>query len=127
MGSEKLIHVKLEYDEAVQSKRDILSSEANLLKVLQVIKRYHSLRSEELKIKTKLGSKIREIIKDVRKIETTLPKIKIPQILKEHNPEEAEELEEIESKISKSNAERYDTGLEYQLEDIKSKLRDLAA
>jgi len=127
MGSEKLIHIKLEYDEALRSKKDVLSSQANLLRILQVMKKYHPLRMEELKIKAKVGTKVREIIKDIRKLETTLPKIKIPEILKEHHEETAEEFEELESHIGSPRSKEYDSDLQSQLEDIKSKLRDLAA
>lgn len=126
MGEEKLIHIKLEYDEAVRSKKDILSSEANLLKVLQTMKRYHPLRIEELKIKSRVHTRIKDIIKNIKKLETTLPKIKIPKILEEHHKEEAEEFEEIEERIAKTKTKRYDSSLESQLEEIQDKLKELA-
>ncbi|GAI84149.1 unnamed protein product, partial [marine sediment metagenome] len=54
MSSENLIHVKLEYDEALQSKKDILSSEISLLRIAKAIKKHRLLRSDELKTKAKL-------------------------------------------------------------------------
>ena len=125
MAEEKLIHVKLEYEEAVQSKKDILSLEANLLTILQTIKRYHPLRIEELKSKSKVYTRIKEIVKNLKQLERTLPKIKIPQILKEHHLESVEELEKIEEKISKVKTQKYDSTLESQLEEIQGKLKDL--
>ena len=124
---ENLIHIKLDYNEAIQSKKDVLKSEANLLRVLKIIKRYHPLRMEELKIKTKLHTRVKEIVKNIRKMETTLPKIKIPKILQEAHPEEMEEFEEIENRIEKTKVRKYDNSLEGQLEDIQAKLRELAS
>ena len=46
MTNEKLIHVKLEYPEAVESKRDFLNSEIYLLKCSHSIQKYRILRSK---------------------------------------------------------------------------------
>lgn len=127
MNEEKLIHVKLDYSEAVQSKSDVLKSEANLLRILQTIKRYHPLRIEELKIKTRVHARIAEIVKNIKKLETTLPKIKIPKILKEHHPKDTAEIEEIEKKINYTKERKYDSSLESQLQEIQERLRELAA
>jgi len=82
MKNENLIHVKFEYEEACQSKKDILSLEMNLLKILRAIKKYHPLRSEELKTKSKLHRKIKEVITNIGKLQTILPRLKIPEILR---------------------------------------------
>ncbi len=123
MGEEKLIHVRLEYSEAVQSKRDILASQANLLRILQTIKRYHPLRMEELKVKTRVHVRMSEILKNIKKLETTLPKIQMPKILQEHH---LEAVEEIEDKINKTKERKYDSSLESQLQEIQDRLRELA-
>ena len=116
MKNENLIHVKLEYGEALQSKKDILSSEMNLLRVTKMIKEYRLLRLEELKIKLKLYRKIKEIITTLKKMQTTLPKLKIPEILK--NGREIEE-------PSKLPIREYDESLESQLQEIQDKLNSL--
>ena len=54
MKEENLINVKLEYGEALQSKKDILTSEMNLLRIAKALKNYHILRTKELKSKSKL-------------------------------------------------------------------------
>lgn len=119
MKNENLIHVKLEYEEALQSKKDILSSEINLIKIMKVIRRYHFLRLKELKTKSRLHQKIKEIIKDIKKTQTTLPKLKIPEILQKGRPiEEPRKLETIKKSY-------YDKDLEYQLKDIQKKLNEL--
>jgi hypothetical protein len=120
MKNEKLIHVKLDYNETINSKKDILASQANLLTVLRTMKKYKPLRIAELKAKIKLHKKIQETIKDIKKLEKTLPEIEMPEIIKEHFDEE------IERKIARTKKETYDINLESQLQDIQDKLRQLA-
>jgi len=119
MKDEKLIYVRLEKDEAIQSKRDILESQLKLLQVLQIMKRYYPLRINELKIKSRFYTRIKEVAKDIAKLETTLPQIKMPKIIKEHYTAPLDEVEEIKAKS-------YDSSLESQLQDIQAKLRELA-
>ena len=45
---ESLVHVKVEYEEAVQAKKDLLSSESDLLIILKALKKYTLLRKEEM-------------------------------------------------------------------------------
>lgn len=115
MKNENLIHVKLEYGEALQSKRDILSSEMNLLRITKMIKKYRLLRLEELKIKLKLYRKIKEIITNIKKMQITLPKLEIPKILKKDK-----EIEEPDKLPIKER--EYDESLESQLQEIQDKL-----
>ncbi|GAH97997.1 unnamed protein product [marine sediment metagenome] len=117
MKNENLIHVKLEYGEALQSKRDVLSSEMNLLRITGIIKKYRILRLEELKIKSKLYRKIKEVITNMRNTQTTLPKLKIPEILKK-----TEETEKPELQIKEK---QYDGSLGSQLQEIQDKLNSL--
>lgn len=117
MKNENLIHVKLEYGEALQSKKDVLSSEMNLLRIAGIIKKYRILRLEELKIKSKLYRKIKEVITNMGKIQITLPTLKIPEILKK-----TEEIEEPEIQIKEIP---YDASLESQLQEIQDKLNSL--
>ena len=118
MKNENLIHIKLEYEEALQSKKDILYSQMNLLKISKTLKNYSDLRIEELGIKLKLHRKIKELNTSVKKLQTTLPTLKIPEILKK---------EEIIKEVSKVEKEEkpYDDDLEYQLQEIQDKLGEL--
>jgi hypothetical protein len=118
MKNENLIHVKLEYDEALQSKREVLSSEMNLLRIAKTIKNYHILRSNELKRKLKLYRKIREIITSIKNIQITLPELKIPEILKKDK--EIEEPKKVQVK-----ERQYDDSLESQLQEIQDKLKSI--
>lgn len=119
MKDEKLIYVRLEKNEAVQSKRDILESQLKLLQVLQIMKRYYPLRINELKIKSRFSNRIKDISRDISKLQTTLPQIKMPKIIREHYTPPIDAVEEIKSKA-------YDSNLESQLQDIQAKLKELS-
>lgn len=117
MAKENLIHIKLEYEEAIDSKKDILSSEANLLRIIRALKQYQGLRMNELKLKTGLYQKAREFRISIGQLQQTLPKLKIPSILKKH-----EEIKDEKPMIKKS---KEDGDLEVQLREIQERLRQI--
>lgn len=124
---QNVIHIQLTYDEALESKRDILSSQANLLRMLQTIRRYRPLRLEELALKLKLQKKLKEINSEIKTLQLTVPKIKIPEILrKENKTEDQVEIDETEIQIEKAKIRRHDTSIEAQLQEIQNKLRSLS-
>ncbi|MEK6844815.1 MAG: hypothetical protein AABX44_01015 [Nanoarchaeota archaeon] len=112
--TENLIHIGLNRDELINSKKEILSTEAGLIRILQTIKKYHLLRTNELKLKTKLLKKLKETKAEIKKLEEILPKPKIPKIL-----------QGIENKKDKFKISSKKDNLESQLEEIQKKLRDL--
>lgn len=114
--NENLIHVKLEYLEAVETKRDILSSQRDLLRILKHLKNYHIIRSQELKLKVKLLKKIKELKSNISKLQKVMPEVKIPSIISHEEPEKKE------TKVKKNF---HDNDLEYQLQEIQNKLKDL--
>jgi len=116
--TENLIHVKLEYDEALQSKKDVLSSELGLLQIVKAIKKHRLLRSDELKTKEKLYGKIKELKTNIGKLQQILPKLKVPAILKEHEETEKEDEFQIEKRA-------HDDSLEAQLQEIQERLREI--
>ena len=117
MIKENLIHVRLGYGEAFQTKRDILSSEMALLKIAKTIRGYGFYRSQELELKLILYKEIKELKMILGKLQKTLPKPKIPSILKEDFGEEAEP----KSKKIKP----VERGLEEQLQEIQRRPNDL--
>jgi len=120
MKNENLIHIKFEYEEALQSKKDILLSEMNLLKISKTMKNYSSLRLEELDLKLKLFKKIKEINADLGKLQISLPRLKIPEILKKD--EDSEEV----SKVKEIKERPYEEDIEYELQEIQDKLRSIS-
>ena len=121
MKEESFVYVKLEYEEALQAKRDILNTQVNLLKIMQMTRRYRFLRLEELKMKEKLYKKLKELIASIRRIKTDLPKMQIPQI------EKVDGQKEIKKKVKGAEDETYDDSLEIQLREIQKKLENIGA
>jgi lipoate-protein ligase A len=119
MKEENFVYVKLEYGEALESKRDILASQVSLLRIVQMMRHYRLLRLEELKIKAKMHRKIKELVANIKKIKTDLPHIKIPHIKK------TDEEKEFRKKLIENGGNEYDNNLEIQLQQIQEKLRDI--
>jgi uncharacterized protein involved in exopolysaccharide biosynthesis len=108
------LHIKFEFGEAINSKRELLSSQMNLIKVIQKIKKYKELRKSELSNKASLKSKLREIELMMKNLRENLPKTRMPK----------EEREEVKINIiEKSKNEN----LEAELKEIKERLARLAA
>lgn len=122
--NESLIHVKLEHMEAIQSKKDILSSEMNLLRILQIIKKYHWLRSEELQLKLRLNKRIKNMVTNIKKLQKILPELQIPSILQKGDNEI--KTENIETNIPATEESPYDKNLELQLFEIQEKLKSIS-
>ncbi len=120
MKKDELIHIKFEHNELLQSKRDLLSLEMSLLKIIGILKRYHFLRQEELNKKSALHKRIRETNLKIKNLQTVLPKLHVPEILQDKKIKEDTHKELIEIKRTAR-----DDGLDTQLEEIQNKLREL--
>jgi hypothetical protein len=124
MKEENLIHIKFEYDEALKAKKDLLSSEIILLRISRTIKSFKQYRIEELKLKLKISKLLKDLKVDLLKLQKVLPKIKIPNILKENQETNKEEKQgPVEKRVIQT---AYDATLEAQLADIQEKLNALA-
>jgi histidyl-tRNA synthetase len=125
MKDENLIHIRLNHSEAVNAKVDVLSTQMNLIKMIKIMKVFHKLRSEELKTKLKIQKKLKDLDKDVHKLETLLPKIHIPKILKHEEEEIIEKPAVVKKTEKKKERDPKDIDLERQLKEIQDKLRML--
>jgi hypothetical protein len=119
MNSEQIIHIKLEYDEALELKRQTLNSETTLLQLRGSIQRYHKLRSLELKQKSKLQRDLKEVITGINKLHVELPQIRIPRILENGVTEKHFEI------LKQEKSKKYDNSIESQLKEIQSKLNSM--
>ena len=61
VSNENLIHIRLEYGEAVEAKKDVLASEISLLKILKKIRAYREYKSKEFELKMDLYKKIKDL------------------------------------------------------------------
>jgi len=114
------IHIKLENSEALTGKQDLLSSEANLLKIFQNIENYKKIRAEELKKKKLILKKSGEIKNNFSKLQIILPSLKIPKILKNEESLNGEKKEKIIIENTKKKG-----NIEQQLLEIQEELNRL--
>ena len=122
MKEENLIHIKLDYGEVLQSKKDILYTEMDLLRILKIIKKYRASRIKELELKLEIHSTLKEIKRGINYIETIFPKIKVPKIL---SPKE--EIKQIKNPLKKIEKKKeYGEEIEFQLKEIQDRLKNLS-
>ena len=119
MKEQSLIHVKIDYSDAIQSKKDLLSSEREFIRIIKIMKRYGTLRKEEMNTKLRLQRKMKDLKINLGKLHDLLPKIKIPEILKKGDFFEEKET------VSKEKKESNAPDLESQLREIQDRLRRL--
>tara|TARA_Y100000034_G_C6799633_1_gene358666 strand:- start:258 stop:614 length:357 start_codon:yes stop_codon:yes gene_type:complete len=116
MENKDLIHLKFEYNEAIESKRKILNVEKSLMIIAKAMDKYSSLRRDELDKKVKLHRKVRGTLTSIKKLQKTIPKVEAPNKIKK------EVEKEIIPKVKKS---KYGSDIESQLQDIQEKLNSL--
>lgn len=120
---ESLIHIRLDYDESLETRKEILNTQKDLINLLRTVKRYHIIRNTELQLKLMLQKKIKELKLNTTKLEQILPKIRIPSILKREEKED--DTIKRESPVKKMKKEDYDKNIEEQLKEIQEKLKRL--
>lgn len=121
---DSLIHVRLECGESIESKRNLISLEADILKIARAMKKYRNLRIEELREKSRLSQKVKDLKANINNIQKNIPKIKIPNFLQKIGEER--EIEKIKTKFSRERVLGYDKDLEVQLQEIQEKLRAIS-
>ena len=117
MVTQDLVHLKFEYNEAINARKQILSLEKDSLTIAQSIRDYNEIRTRELNAKIKLNNKIRLLSNDIKKLQKILPKADLPRILQKK--------EEIKEKGTKAKIKKYNPDIESQLKDIQNKLNAL--
>ncbi len=113
-----VVHLRLGYDEALEGKKDMLSSEISLLKLVRIIKRYHSIRDQELNKKLEMQKKIKDIRTKIELLTKLIPKPKLPKNLQKSS-------EFSSNKEASPSWEKHINPLEKELKDIQEKLREL--
>ena len=119
MSSESVIHIKLDYMEALKARRSILSSELGSLNIEKKIGRYWAIRLEELGLKERLYVKIKETKSNIKKLQSLLPNPKIPKIIKR------EEAIEKAAKAENGPRTHSEGDIESQLREIQRRLNEL--
>ena len=111
---DNLIHIRFEYAEAVESKKDLLSLEVEFLRAIKTIERYKKLRMQELKLKLALKRKVGGALIAINQLQRAFPKVQIPQIIKHKSTIEHDEISHVS-----------DDKLEDELRMIQDKLKNL--
>src|SRR3989344_8429628 len=119
--NDSLVHVRLEYEDAMESKRELLSTEIRLIKIAQAIRKYKLFRDRELSLKEDVLKQIKDTKTTMRKLKVALPELKIPKILQkkaEKHEAKVKEIEELPKKVKeikeKPKQEKHDDSLESQ-------------
>jgi len=122
-----LIHVRLSYDEALEGKRDTLSTELDLIRIAQAIKKYKELRLKELNLKIELNEKINNFKNNLKKLRLILPKMDLPPIVKKFEEKKlTEEKKGLEQQ--KTDTKKKERKIQVQLtpkEDLEIQLQDI--
>ncbi len=117
MTEENPLYFGMNYHELIGAKKNLLSTEVDLLNMIKIIRRYNLIRTEELKIKLQLHKSIKKLNLEVKKTASFLPFSKIPQKIKE---------EESGNKMIRIAESKSNEDLESQLRQIQEKLRAIS-
>src|SRR3989344_58866 len=105
------LHVRIDYDEAIDSKRDILNTQINLINMQKAIESYSDLRKDESVLKLGIKSKLNSALSKLNSFKKIMPKVH----------EKKEEKERINDMIEKPKT----NSLEQELREIQKKLAKL--
>lgn len=103
-------HIKLDYEEALSAKKQLLSMELNLLQTEKKVRNYKLLRKKELAMKNFIRRCLRELRMKINSEETTMPQEEEPMKIRI---------------IKKSIEKRKQADIQYQLKEIEEKLERL--
>jgi hypothetical protein len=120
MSEKNLMHVKLEFEEARDNKKEVLALEIAVLKLLTIIRKYHELRLQELTNKKNINIKLKSLSSNITKIKRVIPNVQVPKKYQKRTTEDHSE--ELESPIT---LKRKKSDVEEQLQDIQNRLKDL--
>ena len=107
------VHIKVDFSEAVSSKKDLLSCQLDLLKIAKNLKNYKKLRKKELMNRAKMKTKLKSVAANIKHLRENMPKTSAAE------KEKKEAKIQIQKKVEKGK-------LESELKDIRERLEHLA-
>lgn len=123
--NQNAIHIKLENEEALDSKRGVLSTQVALLRSMKTLESYRTSKEKEYELKQDLARKMKEFKIIIANFEKAIPRLKIPEILKHKVSQTLHEPVEKSKSGKKKITEVRDTSIEDQLYEIQRRLNDL--
>jgi hypothetical protein len=106
-------HVKLDYFEALEAKKQLLTTELNLLQISKKIKNYRIIRKREQILKTKLRGSANQLKAKIIQIQATFPEEK-----KSTEPK-------LKREIPTKERDYKERDIQSQLEEIQKKLSEM--
>lgn len=126
-----LVHLRLESDEAMQMKKDILQLEMGIVRILQIINNYRNLRKKNYETKNKMYDTIKQTHSDLNKLKrVNFPKINKSGIVKkiedkyDDNEDKKNKKSKKKSKPEKSKKTEKEGLPQTELEKQKQRLRE---
>jgi len=116
-------HIKLEYNEGLDMKKQLLTLELNLLHILKKISNYRSLRKRE----TSIGSKMKSALTATRAKINSLYKSFPPELRPKEKPSRKKSNGELRKRGPKGPREpKFESKFQKELEEIRDKLKRLS-
>ena len=82
MEEKNPVYLRLEPEEKINIKKDLLLVEMSILQISKIVKEYQKLREMEFDKKYEIHRKLRKTEINLGKLQNSVPKVKIPSILK---------------------------------------------
>lgn len=112
-------YIKYDYPEFISARKELLSSEINLINIISKINRYKMLRDNEQTFKKGIKEEIQNLKTKLKQIKSCFPEDEMKRIAQSHE-KKAKKTKKQKREISISKT------LEKELEDIRIKLKKLA-
>lgn len=106
------LHIKLNIEEAINSKKALLSTEINLLNLIKKLREFQKIRQAEFKSKNTLRTELRRLIAKIKELQKELPRAKLRK-------GEKVEIEDVLGTATRGKLER-------ELKEIREKLKNLS-
>ena len=118
-------YIKLDYEESLNKKKQILQTQVDILHLLISVSSYKELRRRKFKLKNELKYSINHIKTKINHVQITFPeeeKIRIKNKLKEHQNKE----NNINKRIMPLKENKHQSNFEKELQEIQRKLSKLS-
>ncbi len=117
------IHIKVEYPEAIESKRNMLEIEKSMLETVRHMRAYDSLRKREFTIKSSIKKDFAQLSELIHSIESHIPHEEAGFTQEKYKKEI--KVKEINKRLHKKITEQKRNEIEDQISDIQAKLAQL--
>lgn len=112
------LHIKINMQNAIEARRNILLSETNMINFIKKYHIYMSYRKQELRKKEELKTKLKQLIQELNVLLKELPLYQEEKISKNSQGE----IKGFKEDKRETKTKKY---LEFELREIKRKLEDL--